>query len=126
MSACTKDIGKIIRLFEESVTIRKGGTPVIDPATGRLVQPVPVAKTMVVKAAIYPATERDARLLPEGSRVSASIVLFAEIRFESNDKKLNKVGDIIEYNGEDFEIFRSEDWNNLGTFYKHIAVKTVT
>lgn len=126
MSACTKEIGKIIRTFDESVVIRRGGTPSIDPLTGRLIQPIPPSTTETIKAAIYPATERDARLLPEGSRVRASIVLFAEVRLDSNDKKLNKIGDIVEYNGEDFEIFKSEDWNNLGTFYKHIAIKTTT
>ncbi len=123
MSACLKQISSIISIFDEDVTIKRGGTPVIDPVTGRLTQPITPGITEVIKAAIYPATERDARLLPEGSRARASIVLFSKIKLDSNDAKLNKVGDIVVYNTEDYEVFRSEDWNNIGTFYKHIAIK---
>ena len=89
MSACLKQISSIISIFDEDVTVKRGGTPVIDPVTGRLTQPITPGITEVIKAAIYPATERDARLLPEGSRARASIVLFSKIKLDSNDAKLN-------------------------------------
>lgn len=118
-----QDIGHIIRIFEETVTVNKGGIPIIDPATGRLQQPVDVADTFEMKAAIYPAKDRELLFLPEGTQLSGTIVVWSERQLTQSDMRLNKIGDEIIYKNESYEVQLTQDWGNTGNFFKHIAIR---
>lgn len=55
---------------------------------------------------------RERLLLPEGVRQSDVIKIYTTFAFRVGNEENQIPGDIIEYKGDDYEIFQVEDWND--------------
>ena len=81
------------------------------------------SSTLTVSASVQPITPRQAQMLPEGIRQSASFVVFSGTELKATDPLTGAVGDTISYRGRTWEIVSVEDWTQHGGFYKSVAAK---
>lgn len=94
-----------------------------DPSTytvGRL--DAPSSSTITIRASVQPASGRDLKRLPEGSRVEDVLCLFTTT--ELLTQGVGQSPDLVTVQGADYEVQNVEVWASLGSFYKVLALKT--
>ena len=74
-------------------------------------------------ASVQPARADELQRLPEGRRTSAAIKLYSKERLRTADSPRNIQPDRVEYRGESYQVESVEDWDELGGYFKPIALK---
>lgn len=111
-------IGEIIRDFLQPFTLQRRdlGTTV----AGRYFPGV--VNLVDMQGAMYPASGDDMRLLPEGMRTEAALVVFTEAELRTGLEPDGHDADCLNYNGRQWEVRTSEPWT-YGAYFRSVAVK---
>ena len=117
------DLSSCVRQFEENVVLRRSLPVIFNLTTGRYDQPTPRESDRTIKATIYPTTPREAQILPEGVRNKQLLTLFTQDQLKAASSRNRKDGDIILYREDEYEVQRTEDWQNTGSYFKSISVR---
>lgn len=78
---------------------------------------------LVIQASVQPASQRDAVLLPEGRRVSASYRLFTDDVLKLPSPGQNS--DVVEIGGRDYDVVAEADWQNSVMPHRQYLVSLV-
>ncbi len=78
---------------------------------------------VTVSASVQPTAGRDLRLLEEGARASESITILTPDLVRTGDEKSGQAPDVVRYKGARYQVQRVESWDEIGGFYKALAVK---
>lgn len=79
--------------------------------------------TIQVPASIQPLGGRELLRLPEEERTKERIVIFTAVELFTSSPAAGTVGDVVAYNGKNFEVQTVERWAELGAYWKVIAAK---
>ncbi len=79
--------------------------------------------TFKIVASIQPATSQDLLRLPEGERTSVRIVVYTAAELRTAVAPGGPPADRISYQGDEYEVEKSDRWEEPGGFYALIARK---
>jgi len=78
----------------------------------------------VIKAAVQPLSGRETETLPEGRRQMHVLKLYTQTKLFVEDDKNDLRADLLEIDGETYEVFKSEKYTGLGlNHYKVMAAR---
>lgn len=118
-----EDVSACVRGFTEDIILRRSLPVIFSSTTGRYTQPTPREEDQVFKALVYPTSPREAQVLPEGVRNKQLLTLFSTEKLNSASSRNGTDGDIVLYREDEYEVRKTEDWQNTGGFFKSIAVR---
>ena len=75
-------------------------------------------RLIALKAAVQPATGKNAQLLPEGRRIEDAVMVFTERELVVGTK--NQKADVLIFRGRRFEIWNVKQWP--AAFFPHYEV----
>lgn len=111
------DMTDCIDLCSVSATvIRYTKSPIIKGRT----QP-PNKNIFKITASIQPMTSKDLKTLPEGMKNEGTIKIYTNVKLNTVETSDCKIPDEIFYNNIRYQISKSDDWYDLGKYYKYIA-----
>ncbi len=111
-------IGEIIRDFLQPITLRSYGAGSFEK--GRYFPGT--VSSIAMDGAVYPASGDEMRLLPEGIRTEAALVIYTESELRTATEPGQNDADSIDYGGKTWEIRISEPWA-YGGYWRSIATK---
>ncbi len=73
-----------------------------------------IEEEQMFEGSVQPTNGKDMQLLPEGKRSNETVKIYAtaNIPFTSADESNKVEGDIIEYNGKQYEVVTVKKWSN--------------
>lgn len=81
------------------------------------------SEEITIRAVVQPMTARDLQMLEEGRRFTESKRVYTDTLLRTTDDETNQGADIIEIDGEDYEIHSVEKWGYDLSHFKCIAMR---
>jgi hypothetical protein len=100
-----------------TVTVTRYAAPVV--TKGRR-QDLVVDSTFEIVASIQPLSGKDLQQLPEGMRTERTKKIYTQTELFTAEVSASTVPDRLSYDGVDYLVSRSFDWEDTGDYYKLI------
>lgn len=108
-------------ILEFAVPVVVERTPAPAVVAGRVV--AGVAANVTIRACVQPASGRDLLILEEGLRTRESVSVYTPDAIVGMDDASGAPPDIVQHEGERYQVHTVLNWSRLGGFYKGIAIK---
>ncbi len=112
-------VGSIIPHFDSQVTLRRFFPGYSERGVWKDLPPEETRAMMSVQ----PSPSRDLLLLPEGLRTRETKRFYSRCLVRTADVGGKHQADEIDYRGTTYEVQQVTDWEELGGYYRAIAVK---
>lgn len=115
-----RSIERVVPNFSEDVTlirVPKGGYD----SKGRWKAQDPETKT--IKASVHPASDEDLVKVDEGRRTRGGIKIYTDVLLQTASVGDQHQPDIIEWQGNQFQVETIDNWSGYGFYYKALATK---
>lgn len=104
--------------FAEDITVERSSSPgAYDDDTGRFVPPA--FGTMLVAASVQPLPYREAKLMPEGTRLDEWIAIYSDEELLADDDKNQQKADIVQWKGGRYKVDRVTDYSTVPLVLAH-------
>lgn len=112
--------------FRKSLAVRRRAAGDYSEVTG-LFEISDVDSTFIIEASIQPTSGSDMKLLPENRREEEILKLYTDTELFGAIKGSPGNADIVEINGQDYEVVKTFPWqNNVINNYKIFVAKRTT
>ncbi len=113
------DLSSVLESFATGSYTVTRQSPSSYGADGRLVAATP--SYFEIRASVQPVSGRDLQRLPEGLRTSEIIAVFTATELRTQGPSQDP--DLIEIDGDTYEVQKVERWATLGAYYRALALK---
>lgn len=77
---------------------------------------------LTIRVRAQPATPREMEQLPEARRSTQTIALWSGVALFTTTEN-GQQADVVQYQSEDYEVAKVEDWSRQGGFWKSLATR---
>lgn len=109
----------LIESFAEPIRILRAGPTDVD-SEGNVIKAK--RKEIAIMAAVQPFSIGEMENLPEGERTKQMIKLYTSDALKLSQNESLKASDVVLYNGQCWEVQRTEQWPDGLGHYKSVAV----
>lgn len=85
--------------------------------------PDPVTKKILAETSIQPMTGKDLERLPEGMKTTGTKKIYSTVELMTVKTSECRVPDRVLYKSETYQIEESDDWQDLGGYFKYVATR---
>lgn len=113
----------MFEIFRKPLVVkRKDSAPTLNSSTGRYTESS--ESTISITASVQPLSRTDLEVLPEGKRQERAFKIYTDTQLFSADTATKKSGDLVVYEGIDYEVYSPLPWrNNIINHYKYLIIK---